>query len=545
MSRETVPIDLIGRDVFQHEIISVAEEMSVALRRSAFSPIIWDMIDYACGLLDPAGNMIAQAPTIPAQLGIMPIAFGYMIREIPLADWHDGDVIVCNDPYFGCTHTPDIVMFSPVFVDGRLVAVTSTVAHHIDVGGRVPGTESATALEIFEEGLRIPPLKLIERGVANDTLYRIFARNVRDPKASTGDLNAQVAACRTGERRLRELVGKYGRDGFARHVAAVFDYSEAYVRQALRAAVRREARAEILIEDEATSDEPMRLRVHVRIEADGLVVDFTGTEAQRPNGLNNPYASTLSMVHYAVKVVFTPDLPQNEGCNRPVRVVIPEGSLLHPREPAAVSVRHLTQQGVADVVLKALAEIAPEASTAGSQISFPTFSVGGFDRRPGTLAREAGTAPYFVVADIIGGGMGASAGQDGISGVDTHGGNCAILSAEVMETAAPVRVTATRLVPGSGGRGAHAGGLGIEREYEMLSPGLVVSGYTQQTEARTAPWGFAGGEPGGTAAVHLVRRNGLEEPLRSKFVAVSLEEGERLRLRAAGGAGWGRPPSGD
>ncbi len=536
-------IDSVSRDVFQHEAVSVAEEMSVALRRSAFSAIIWDMIDYACGLLDVSGSTIAQAPTIPAQLGIMPTAFRHMIRHIPLEDWHEGDVIICNDPYLGCTHTPDIVLFSPVHFEGKLIAITSTVAHHIDVGGYVPGTESATALEIFAEGLRIPPLKLMSKGVLNETFWKIFARNVRDPKASLGDINAQVAACRTGERRLKELAAKYGADGFKAHVAAVFDYSEAFVRSALRGVAAQQARAEILIEDEATSDDPMRLVVNVTVDAQGLAIDFTGSSAQRPNGLNNPFASTISMTHYAVKVVFTPDLPQNEGCNRPVRIIIPEGTILNPKEPAAVSVRHLTQQAVADVVLKALSQIAPEASTAGCQISFPTFVIGGFDRREKMLAQNGGDAPYFVVTDIIGGGMGASPTQDGISAVDTHGGNCAILSAEVMETTAPVRVIATRIIEGSGGKGRHKGGDAIEREYEMLASGLVISGYTQQTHPETAPWGLEGGEPGGLASVHLVRRNGLEETLGSKFVAVPLEQGERLKLHAAGGAGWGKAGS--
>jgi N-methylhydantoinase B len=534
-------IDSVSRDVFQHEVVSVAEEMSAALRRSAFSAIIWDMIDYACGLLDPQGNTIAQAPTIPAQLGIMPTAFRHMIRHIPLSEWHEGDVIICNDPYLGCTHTPDIVLFSPVFFDGRLIAIASTVAHHIDVGGRVPGSESATAREIFEEGLRIPPLKLFDRGQPNDTFFKIFARNVRDPKASTGDINAQVAACRTAERRLKELAGKYGAHGFAAHVAAVFDYSETFLRGALAEVAQSRSNAEILIEDDAASAAPMRLAVAITVEDGGLTVDFTGTSAQRPNGLNNPYASTLSMVHYAVKVVFTPDLPQNEGCNRPVRVIVPEGTILNPKEPAAVSVRHLTQQAVADVVLKALAVIAPDASIAGCQISFPTFVIGGFDQRMAMVSRNGGEAPYFVVTDIIGGGMGASASAEGISGVDTHGGNCAILSAEVLETTSPVRAVSTRLVPDSGGQGLHNGGLAIEREYEMLSSGLVVSGYTQQTRPETAPWGLAGGKPGGLAAVHIIRRNGEAEALTSKFVAVPLEDGERLRMRAAGGAGWGKP----
>lgn len=534
------PIDAIDRDVFQHEVVSVAEEMSKALCRSAYSPIIWDMIDYACGLLDTQGNTISQAPTIPAQLGIMPTAYRFMLKDIPLSEWREGDVIICNDPYYGCTHTPDIVLFSPVYVKGAIVAIASTVAHHIDVGGPVPGSESATALEVFGEGLRFPPLKLIEQGKPNQAIYKIFARNVRDPKASTGDLNAQVAACRTGERRTAELVGKYGLEGFTARIRALHDYSERFVRTALAAAPAKQSKAEILIEDDASSRVPMKLVASVRIEGSDLTIDFTGTSPQRPNGLNCPVASTVSMVHYAVKVLFTPELPQNEGCNRPIKIVVPEGSLLNPREPAAVSVRHLTQQAVADVVLKALTPLAPHTASAGCQISFPTFAIGGFDTRPG-MRKDDQRPPYFVVTDIIGGGMGASARQDGISGVDTHGGNCAMISAEVIETTGPVRVVSTRLVEGSEGKGRHQGGLGIEREYEMLTSDLVVSGYVQQTQPETAPWGVEGGAPGGLAAAHVVRRNGLAEDLTSKWVAVPLEVGERLRLRGAGGAGWGRP----
>lgn len=533
-------IDAIDRDVFQHEVVSVAEEMSKALCRSAFSPIIWDMIDYACGLLDVDGNTISQAPTIPAQLGIMPTAYRFMLRDIPLSTWQDGDVIICNDPYCGCTHTPDIVLFSPVYVDGAVVAIASTVAHHIDVGGPVPGTESATALEVFGEGVRFPPLKLIEQGKPNQVIYKIFARNVRDPKASTGDLNAQVAACRTGERRTTELVRKYGREGFSARVQALHGYSERFVRTALSGAPQKASKAEILIEDDAASRVPMKLVASAAIAGSDLTIDFTGTSPQQPNGLNCPVASTVSMVHYAVKVLFTPELPQNEGCNRPIKIIIPEGSLLNPQEPAAVSVRHLTQQAVADVVLKALAPLAPQTASAGCQISFPTFAMGGFDTRP-EMTKDGERAPYFVVTDIIGGGMGASAHADGISGVDTHGGNCAMISAEVIETTGPIRVLSTKLVEGSGGKGRHSGGLGIEREYEMLTSGLVVSGYTQQTQPETAPWGVEGGAPGGLAAAHVVRRNGFTEDLTSKWVAVKLDQGERLRLRGAGGAGWGAP----
>jgi N-methylhydantoinase B len=523
----------IDRDVFQHEIASIAEEMSVALRRAAYSPIIWDMIDYACGLLDGNGQLIGQAPTIPAQLGIMSTAFRHIAGVIPPDQWHSGDIIICNDPYAGCSHTPDIVLFSPVIVHGRLIAVTSTVAHHVDVGGPVPGTENATAIEVFGEGLIIPPLKLYDRGRLDHNLLAMIRRNLRDPLASTGDLNAQIAACRTGERRVADLVGKYGTDEFLALKAAVQDHSHAFIRRALAPYQGKEATAEILIEDDAASARPMRLQVAVTIGDGTLSADFTGTEAQRPNGLNCPLASTISMAHYAVQAVFAPDQLLNDGFNRAITLLLPEDSLINPRAPAAVSCRHLTEQAVADVLLKALAQIAPGLSTAGSQISFPTFGIGGFDRR-----RE-GPPAYFVTGDILGGGMGAGEGHDGASGVDCHGSNCALISAEIMEMTGPMRVASTRLVPGSGGLGAATGGLAIERAYEALDDDLTISGYLQQTAGQTVPWGVDGGEAGAPARAWIERFAGKVNDLPSKYIGVTMNRGDRLFLRSAGGAGWG------
>ena len=526
----------IDREVFQYEIASVAEEMSTALRRAAYSPIIWDMIDYACGLLDAEGNLIAQAPTIPAQLGIMSTAFRHIAKVIPTVDWRAGDIIICNDPYAGCSHTPDIVLFSPILIEGKLIAVTSTVAHHVDIGGPVPGTENATALEVFGEGLIIPPVKLYDRGRPDRNLLALIARNLRDPAATTGDLNAQIAACRTGERRIAELVGKYGTAGFLSRKAAVLDHSHTFIRAALTPYHGKSAQAEILIEDDAASSAPMRLAVRVSIGDGSLAADFSGTEGQRPNGLNCPVASTISMAHYAVQAVFAPDQLLNDGFNRAVTLTLPEDSLINPRAPAAVSCRHLTEQAVADVVLKALAQIAPDLSTAGSQISFPTFGVGGFDRRhPGQLR-------YFVTGDILGGGMGAARNRPGASGVDCHGSNCALISAEIMEMTGPVRVAATRLVQGSGGEGAAPGGLAIERAYEALEDDLTVSGYLQQIGPATVPWGMEGGSSGAPAAVWITRADGQDEPLPSKYIGVKMNKGDQLFLRSAGGAGWGVVP---
>jgi len=537
-------IDPITRDVFQQQLVGIAEEMSMALRRAAFSSIIWDMYDYACGLFTPAGDMMAQAETIPAQLGIMSTALRHVSAAIPRETWRPGDVLVCNDPFRGCTHTMDIVLFSPVFADGELIAITSTIAHHIDIGGKIPGTEAADNIEVFAEGLILPPLKLVEEGRPNQAILDIVAANVRDPYACQGDLRAQIAGCRTGERRIAELWGQHGRERAAALTQSCLDYAETYMRRTIAAMPNGRHAAEVLIEDDVTTKEPIHLKVAVTVTGDGLTVDWTGTSAQRDNALNVPIASTLSMVNYAVKCIVAPEIAQNEGCNRPVKLIVPEGTVLNPKRPAAVSVRHLTQQALADCVLKAMAPLAPERAAAGCHVSFPTFAAGGFDDRPPKRPDDA-APPYYVISDIIGGGMGGHAAGDGMDAVDTHGGNCALLSAEVMETLSPFRVLKTELISGSGGAGQYRGGLGIVRDYEHLADRSVIGAYVQQTREDTRPWGLAGGGPGGRAGMTLNPGRTDERPLSSKVIGQVLKRGDVLRLTGAGGGGWGDPDDRD
>lgn len=533
-------IDPVSRDIFQHELIGVAEEMSVALRRSAFSSIIWDMYDYACGLLLPNGDMIAQAETIPAQLGIMPTAVQHVLEEIPLSEWRDGDVIVCNDPYRGCTHTMDIVLFSPVYFEGEIIAISSTIAHHIDIGGKVPGTEASDSIELFEEGLVLPPLKLLDSGEPNKAIFSIIETNVRDPRACVGDLRAQIAGCRTGENRLRDLCTRHGREKFQALAEACLDYTQTYIENALNDVGEATNQTSVLVEDDVSTKEPIRIQVTVTVKDGRLKIDFDGTSGMRENALNCPESSTISMVHYAVKAVFAPGLPQNEGCNRPIDLIVPEGSLIAPKHPAAVSVRHLTQQAVADCVIKALAPMAPKTASAGAHVSFPTFCAGGVDDRVNEDAANQ-TAPYYVIADIVGGGMGGFNGGDGMNAIDTHGGNCATLSAEIMEQMSPFRILRAELIPDSGGPGEFRGGLGIRRDYQLLASSSIVSGYLQQSQDECLPWGFEGGEKGGRSMATLNPGTNREQQLTSKWVSIRMQTGDVIRLDGAGGGGWGSP----
>lgn len=533
-------VELLDREVFLHQLGAITAEMSAAVRRAAFSPIIWDMLDYSCALITPQGEQLAQADTIPSLLGILPSAFAGITAEIPLGQWQPGDVLICNDPYRGCTHTPDLVLMSPVYAGGELVAVSAAVAHHVDVGGKLPSTTAPDNVEVFAEGLQFPPMKLVSAGVPNDTAYRFIEANVRNPRACTGDLAAQVAGCRTGERRLAELVERLGVRRYRELVDEVLAYGERYARAAIAALPDCRESAEVFIEDDVSSDAPIRIAVTVTVSGDTLEVDFTGTDAQRRNALNCPIASTRSMTLYAVRCITGGAGPSNGGSNRPVRIRVPEGSVLHPRRPAAVGNRHYAQQAVADVVLKAFSAIAPELSAAGCHISFPSMRAGGFDTRGGASGEAR---RYFILHDIIGGGMGAHRGGDGCPAVDTHGGNCGVLSAEVIESTGPVRVRRSELRPDSGGAGRHRGGLGVRRDYELLADDLFVSVYYQQGSDRTAPWGAAGGGAGDPARAVLNPGTPHERPLRSKEIGLSLRQGDVVRLESAGGGGWGRPPA--
>lgn len=530
--------DTIDRDIFQHQLVGIAEEMSRALRRTAYSSIIWDMYDYACALFTTDGELLAQSQTIPAQLGTMSTALRHMRQAIPLSEWQPGDVLVCNDPYRGCTHTPDITLFSPIFSEGELVAISSTIAHHIDIGGRIPSTTAVDNTEVFGEGLIFPPIRIVEGGKPNQAVFDFVSANVRNPRACLGDLRAQIAGCRTAERRVEELAKRYGNPDFSRLAGECLDYGERYVRRVLAELPNSRHEAEVLIEDGIASSEHIHIKVAVEMAGDTITIDFAGTSPQRACALNCPWSSTVSMTTYAIKCLTAPDIPQNDGFNRPISISAPLGSLLNPERPAAVGVRHFAQQAVADVVLKALAPLFPTESAAGSQISFPIFRAGGIDDRP-AVRRNAPRGRGFVIMDIVGGGTGASARCDGMNAVDTHAGNCGLLSAEVMETFSPLRVRQTRLVPGSGGDGAKRGGLAIERDYELLADRAIVSCQLQQANDATAPWPAYGGKPGGKAASFLNPGSEREQVLPARLRPTTLKRGDVLRMRSAGGGGYG------
>ena len=524
-------VDPVLREVVQNHLVSAAEEMSIALRRSAYSPIIWDQLDYATALFTPRGDLIAQSETIPAQLGVMSTAIRSVIA-CHGAGVGPGDTFILNHPYLGATHTPDLILFQPVFRSRRRIGWSGSVAHHVDVGGRVPASEAPDNVEIYQEGLLLPPVRLFRQGEPVRDVWELVRANVRDPKATLGDLRAQVAACRTGGRRLLELAQEVGEARLLRLMEAILDHTEWATRLEIRRLPRGTFRAEGWMDNEVDSGGPLRVAARVRRAGSGLDVDFAGTDPQHNGSLNNPWASTLSAVYFAVKCFLRPHLAQNEGGYRPVRVRAPEGTLVRPRPPAAVSSRHLTQQRVADVVLRALAQAVPERAAAGCSIAFPAFSID--NHGPGSRR------PLYFFSDILGGGFGATRERDGANAVDTHLGNCALLQVEVAETEYPWRIVRSELVPDSGGPGRRRGGLGLVREYELLDEVAWCGHYLEQVTPKSAPWGMGGGRPGGLALCGI-RRRGRWEKLCSKETRFEIRRGERLIYASSGGGGWGSP----
>lgn len=525
-----VEVDAISLEVIYSSLLAAADEMSGVLGRSAYSPIIREMIDYSCGLFDPNGNLIAQAENIPAHLGSMGYALRDLFNDFPIDTFKPGDAFLVNNPYRGGQHTPDLHVFTPAYSGDELIGICGTIAHHADMGGKNPGTEGFDNQSIYEEGLIIPPVKLATNWEVNETVTTIIAGNVREPEATMGDLRAQIASCRYGEGRLEALASRYGIHTLLEVMNQSMDYSELRTRTELSKMKNATATAVGWLDDDGIGGEPVKIQVNITKQDQDITVDFTGSDSQMKGGMNVPPAAAISAVIYAIKSVVDPETPQNQGCFRPVDVVLPEGSIVNPEFPAAVSLRHLAVQRIADTILRALAEVYPDRTAAGTFVGFSSLAIDSWHPVHGNPR---------VIQDDLGGGMGAHLNGDGIDAVDTHCGNVAILPAEVCELSYQMRVISTELIPDSAGVGEYRGGLGIKRVYEVLEQphkGLV---YTEQSNQEFAPWGLNGGGSGKAATIKLVRKNGeVKEMGKTYFTA---EPGDRIIIETAGGGGYGNP----
>ena len=526
--RRRDPVEL---EIFKHLFHSIAEEMGAALRRTAFSPNIKERRDYSCAVFDAAGQVIAMGDHMPVHLGSMPMSVRAVIERLALAA---GDVAMVNDPFAGGTHLPDITLVAPVFLARatRPAFFVASRAHHADIGGAYAGS-MGTCREIYQEGVRIPPVKLVHGGKLDDGVMALLLNNVRTPAEREGDLEAQLAACHTGRTRLLQLCARYGRARVDRAMADLLDYSDELMRAFLRAVKPGTYAAEDFLDDDGVSDEPIRIAVkltfHPKTARGRLVtVDFTGSAPQVEGPVNAVAAITYSACFYVFRCLVAEDVPATAGLMRAVEVIAPEGTVVNALPPAAVAGGNVeTSQRIVDVLLRALAQAAPERIPAGSSGTMNNLTIGGIDPR---------TRAPFAYYETIAGGFGARPTADGVSGVHTHMTNSLNTPAEALEYAYPFRVRRYSLRPQSGGSGKHRGGDGIVRELELLTDADVTLLADRRSRGPYALNGARDGAPGRTT---IVRSDGHEEPLPGK-ASTRLRPGERVRIESPGGGGWGK-----
>jgi N-methylhydantoinase B len=510
--------------VFHALFASVAEEMGVTLGRTAHSPNIKERRDYSCALFDAGGRLVAQAAHIPVHLGAMPLA---VEAALPLAPFAPGDVVILNDPYLGGTHLPDITMVSPVFHDRRLAGYAVSRAHHADVGGMAPGS-MPLATELYQEGVIIPPLRLQRAGRRNEELLTLLLRNVRTPEERLGDLDAQLAAQRTGASRLLALIGRYGAREVAQQMSALQDYAERLTRAAIAGIPDGTYAFEDALDDDGVSDAPVPIHLRVTKRRGGLHFDFSGSAPERPGSVNAVAAVTRSAVYYVVRCLLDEDAPMNDGCLRPITFTLPERSVVNASPPRAVSAGNVeTSQRIVDVVLGALAKGLPGRIPAASAGTMNNVTIGGFDPARGRP---------FAYYETLAGGAGAGPAGDGLTAVHTHMTNTMNTPIEALELAYPFRVRAYALRGRAGGVGRHRGGDGLVREYEFLTDAHVT---IVGERRRRGAWGLRGGAPGAPGGDLVARPGGRRRRLGSK-TELRVAPGARLRIETPGGGGWGR-----
>ncbi|MCK9486885.1 MAG: hydantoinase B/oxoprolinase family protein [Dehalococcoidia bacterium] len=522
-------VDLSASDlaIADASLSSVAEEMGEALGRTAFSPNIKERRDHSCGVFDAAGQMVAQAAHIPVHLGAMPAA----VRQVmELAPFHPGDVLVLNDPFRGGTHLPDLTTVAPVFApgaaEGEPIAFVATRAHHADVGGMAPGS-MPVATELLQEGLVIPPIRLVETGRLNEAAFALIVRNSRAPEERRGDLRAQLAATALGARRVEALAERFGLEGLRARFAALLDHGERVIRAVLAEVPDGRYEFEDRLEIGAGGADGV-IRLALTVAGEEVHFDFTGTVPETDAAsLNAVAAVTRSACYYTVRCLAGPDAPANEGCYRPVRFTLPDRSLVAAGPPRAVSAGNVeTSQRVTDVALGAWALALPGRIPAASQGTMNNITIGGYDSARGR--------PYAYY-ETIAGGAGGGPLRAGRSGVHTHMTNTMNTPVEALPLAYPFTVEAYALLPHTGGAGRHAGGDGLVREY-LFHDRATVTLVTERRELR--PWGVAGGAPGSVGRNTLIRADGSRHDVGAR-AQLQVEPGDRVRVETPGGGGWG------
>ena len=519
-------VDPITFAVIKSGLDSIVDEMAYTVVRIARSEIVKDVMDFSAALCDANGQMVAQAKTIALHLGAIPEAISAVLAEFG-NDLHEGDAVILNDPYHGGMHLPDIFMFVPIFHKGTRRAFAVVICHHTDVGGRVPGSNASNSTEIYQEGLRIPPLKLYSRGRLDVVLEKLIKINVRVPDRVWGDLQAQFAASQVGMRGLARLFERYGADEVEQYMQELIDYAERLTRNDIRAWPKGTYTFVDNIDSDGFTDDPIPIKVSITVKDDGLVVDYAGSSAQVRAALNATKSYTQSCTYLSVRCVLGRQVPNNVGVFRCIEVKVPEASVLNPQLPGACAARALTGYRIFDTMLGALAQIVPDRVPAAGEGGNSVVCISGLrpNRKP------------FIIVDMICGAWGGRPDRDGVEGITNPSQNLSNMPVEVMEAEHPVRVEEYAFVPDSGGAGKWRGGIGIKRSYRVLAEEALLQLRTDRV--KFAPYGLQGGEPGGFSR-NSIEIDGKTAPLPGK-VTMMVRKGALISHEQAGGGGYGDP----
>ena len=523
-------VDPVTLEVVRNATAAVAEEMNATLVRTSYSPNIKDRKDCSCAVFDADGELVSQAENIPVHLGAMPFSVAAALDKFPPESLEPGDEILLNDPFHGGAHLPDLTLVNPAFVDGELIGFLANRAHHADIGGATAGSVAADSTEIYQEGLRLPPVKLSAGGTVNEAIVDLFLANVRTPAERRGDLRAQQAANRTGVDRLTELHDRY--DDLSGILDEIQDYAERRMRAEIGELPDGEYSFADALDDDGQGTEDLPIDVTVSVDDDSIQVDFDGTAEQVRGAINAPFAVTASATYYAFRCVTDPEIPPNAGAYRPIEITAPEGTIVNAQPPAAVVGGNLeVSQRVTDALLGAIGTVAPERAAAAGQGTMNNLTFGGMDPR---------TESPYTFYETLGGGFGGRTGADGMDGVHVHMSNTLNTPAEVLESAYPLRVTDYSYRPDSGGAGEFRGGLGLRRDIEALAE----TTFSLLADRRThRPYGLTGGEPGAPGADYLITDDETE-PIPAKSTH-RLQAGDVVSIRTPGGGGYGDPADRD
>jgi len=517
-------LDPITLEVIKHSVIGAAEEMNAVLIRTSYSPNIKERRDCSCAIFDAQGQMLAQAENIPVHLGAMPFSVAAALHEF--SEFEPGDVIVLNDPFAGGAHLPDITFVTPIFCKSQLIGFSANRAHHADVGGMRPGSVAGDATDIFQEGLRIPPVKLWRAGVLDQDLWNIILANVRTPQEREGDLRAQFAANEVGRRRLIEIAQRFGLQTFHAFATEILDYAERRMRAAIAQLKPGTYHAQDYLDDDGVNDQPVPICVTVVIGSNIIICDFTGSAPQVKGPLNAVLAVTTSATYYTIRCLTDPEIPPNAGCYRPIKITAPPETIVNAAFPAAVVGGNLeTSQRIVDVLMRALARAVPNQAIAACQGTMNSITFGGHNSR---------TNEAFTFYETLAGGFGARPTRDGISAIHSHMTNTLNTPIEVLETSYPVRVERYELREQSGGFGKHRGGEGLVREIRALEP---MQFSLLSDRRKMAPYGLHGGQSGACGEDTIIYQDSAKT-IKSKS-SHSLPRNAIVKIQTPGGGGFG------